>query len=120
MGLRAVNGRWLPAHHIQRTSAPMIFTREQYYELWVKYAGDSATHGTYEMYKPRSIDTIEYTSHSAIHATKLPDFIMDIAELDAIEAGISEASIKSWRADTHLSLIWSLIWKRPGVWGNPE
>ena len=110
----------------------MIFTREQWFEVWKQHMGPFAESFSGDDLDPdRTLGPPEYDSSYTEYdgfPKQLNDIILAIAAKDAAEIGIHPDWIEFWTTgqERHLSLVWVILWidhpnrEAGGVWRQPR
>lgn len=106
----------------------MIFTKEQWFEVWKQHMGPFAESFNGDDLDPnRSLGPPEYDSSRKFEGFPKPlnDIILTIAEKDAKELGVHSDWIELWtiQQEHHMSLVWVILWMNTeidSVWARPR
>lgn len=91
----------------------MIFTREQWFEVWKQYTYGYAK-GEFMKDPDRPLrSNAEYCSEEAIQrALQMDEIKKAILEKDGLEAGIHPTWVGVWMKTNPLSIIWVMLWAK--------
>jgi hypothetical protein len=101
----------------------MIFTKEQWFEVWKRHMGDYAESvGGEKLDHNRELGEPEFDGTDDLVGFPRPmnDVLLAIASADAAEIGIHPDWIELWASseEHHMSLVWVILWTDQGMGGD--